>query len=396
MKRRLFVSALLCLCLAGGGVATAPPPVFAARPEDQLRQAQKKIQAQEKLVAAIKKKKTTVLGSLEDVDRKIVLYQKNLRQAQARVLETQRQIKGLREEISALRKRIDRQKDAGGRRLASYYRFGKTGVMPVVFADSSLPEKFRNLGAMKRILEADWERLRGLHALAGERQQKEAELGQRLAEEGRLQEKIKLSLEEQKTARQDKDGLLYQIARDEQLHSKLLGELRQSVEALTRKIEQTGPGFVPAAAGALASQKGNLPWPVEGSICRKFGKVADPLLRVTINNHGIDIQTRPEAPVRAVWAGEVAFADWFRGYGKLMIVNHGAKSYTVLSHMSRLTKKKGDRVAPGDIVGYAGDTGSLEGSMVHFEIWHGGKPGDPLQWLRPAKGAYARGEKRAK
>ena len=90
--------------------------------------------------------------------------------------------------------------------------------------------------------------------------------------------------------------------------------------------------------------------------------------------------------MRAVWGGGVVYADWFRGYGKLMIIHHGEKDYTVVAHMSQLTKTKGERVEIGEIVGHAGDTGSMDGCLVHFEIWHEGRADNPLKWLRRGGG----------
>ena len=402
MKRRLFSRVLLGLLLAGWLAGAGPRPARAARPEDQLRQLRKKIQQEEKVVRDIKQKQTSILGSLEDMDKRIVVFQKDLRVAHKKNRETQRQIQSLGLEISSLKSRIDRQRDGGARRTVSFYRFGKTGVLPVLFADRSLPEKFRDLRAMRRILEADWERLQAFYGLAREKAQKEGTLQQRLEDEKRLKEKIRKSIEEEKAARQDKDGLLFQVSRDEQLHQELLRELQGSADSLSRQIreeetlrqrEEAPDELAPAPGGSLVAQKGKLAWPVEGEVSRGFGRIADPVLRVTVTNQGIDIQTRAEASVRAVWSGRVAYADWFRGYGKLMIIHHGAKSYSVVSHLSRLTRKKGDVVEPGEIVGYAGDTGALEGPMVHFEIWHEGKPSDPVRWLRAGRGARARGSR---
>jgi septal ring factor EnvC (AmiA/AmiB activator) len=82
----------------------------------------------------------------------------------------------------------------------------------------------------------------------------------------------------------------------------------------------------------------------------------------------------------------VAYADWFRGYGKLLIIHHGDQDYTIIAHLSELTKRKGERVEAGEIIGHAGATGSVDGCLVHFEIWHGGRPEDPLKWLYASSG----------
>jgi len=96
---------------------------------------------------------------------------------------------------------------------------------------------------------------------------------------------------------------------------------------------------------------------------------------------GIDIAAKVGDEVKAVDAGQVAWADWYKGYGRLVIVDHGAGLYTLYGHLSQVDINKGDRVARGQVIGLAGDTGSLRGPKLYFEIRRNGEAEDPLGWL---------------
>ena len=97
---------------------------------------------------------------------------------------------------------------------------------------------------------------------------------------------------------------------------------------------------------------------------------------------GIDIQAERGEPVRAVFRGEVLFAQWFKGYGNMLIIDHGEKYYTVYAHAQELFKKQGDFVETNEVVATVGNTASLSNvTSLYFEVRHQGKPIDPLTWL---------------
>ena len=392
-KWNLFLAALCLNLLYSLPCLNVVSQSHAGKTEKKLRDVKEKIQQEEKLLKGIKQKKTTILGSLEALDRKITLAEKKYRVSKNQVKRLAGNIRKLKKDLISLEKEIRNHQKGTARRTETFYRVGKSGILPVLFSDTSLPEKIRNLNAMKGILDADWQRVQAFRSLLQKKEETDRNLQARLKNEKQLKEEMKRHLDEEKAKRREKDGLLFGLGQDETMHERLLNELQNSEKALVRllrKREEQESGKQRdqaggAKPGSLASRKGRLPWPVRGDIYRKYGKTFDPVHRTTLVNRGIDIRTKRDEPVRAIWGGDVAYADWFRGYGKLLIVHHGRKDYTILSHMSRLTKREKERVEPGEVVGYAGDTGSMEGCMVHFEVWHDGKPHNPLDWIRRSR-----------
>jgi murein DD-endopeptidase MepM/ murein hydrolase activator NlpD len=133
----------------------------------------------------------------------------------------------------------------------------------------------------------------------------------------------------------------------------------------------------------FASARGKLSWPTRGDLLSSFGRQEHPRYHTFTFNKGIDIGAPIGNDIKAVFEGIVLFSDWFRGYGKMAIIDHGQGFFTLYAHASELLVKVGDKVSPRQVIGRVGDSGSPEGSRLHFEIRQNGKPVDPLQWLVP-------------
>jgi len=128
--------------------------------------------------------------------------------------------------------------------------------------------------------------------------------------------------------------------------------------------------------------KGQLPWPAGGRIISKFGRQWNPKLKTTTENPGIDIKGKPGSSIRTVLGGVVTTITYIRGYGTTIIVDHGGGFYTVYSHVTNIQTNVDSQVRNGDVIAYMGDSGSINGSKLHFEIWGKGQKLDPEKWLR--------------
>jgi septal ring factor EnvC (AmiA/AmiB activator) len=116
-------------------------------------------------------------------------------------------------------------------------------------------------------------------------------------------------------------------------------------------------------------------------VLTRFGTQHHPQFGTIVFRRGIEIEAHEGEPVRAVEGGNVAYADWYKGFGKLMILDHGSGFFTLYGNLSQLNLAKGDRVVKGQVVGLAGETGSMKGSKLYFEIRRNGEAQDPLAWL---------------
>ena len=143
--------------------------------------------------------------------------------------------------------------------------------------------------------------------------------------------------------------------------------IRQQQEALRTK--------------SFKSLKSQLPWPAEGRIITKFGRQWNSKLKTTTENPGIDIKGKPGSPIRTVLGGVVTTITYIRGYGTTIIIDHGGGFYTVYSHVANIQTNVDSQVRNGDVIAYMGDSGSINGSKLHFEIWGKGQKLNPEEWL---------------
>ena len=128
--------------------------------------------------------------------------------------------------------------------------------------------------------------------------------------------------------------------------------------------------------------KGQLEWPAKGRVITKFGRQWNPKLKTTTENPGIDIKGKPGSEIRTVLGGIVTTITFIRGFGTTIIIDHGNGFYTVYSHVSKVEINEDIQVRGGDVIAYMGDSSSVNGAQLHFEIWGQGKKLDPEKWLK--------------
>lgn len=122
--------------------------------------------------------------------------------------------------------------------------------------------------------------------------------------------------------------------------------------------------------------------PVKGKIVIPFGPHKNKKFNMVNFQSGIEIKADRGEPIRSVFDGQILYADWFKGYGNMIIIDHGENYYTVYAHAEELFASKGDNIDMGDVVATVGDSGSMIGPGLHFEVRHHGKPVDPLKWIK--------------
>jgi septal ring factor EnvC (AmiA/AmiB activator) len=176
-------------------------------------------------------------------------------------------------------------------------------------------------------------------------------------------------------ARSESKKLKAELA-DLQENAKQLGAL---VDKLKRSPPAAAPAAQPGAAVDFSRQRGSLAWPLEGAVLISFGTQRDSKLGTFFESNGIEIAARPGSEVRSVANGQVVYADYFRGYGNLLIISHEGAYHTLYAQLDRIDKKTGDRVAAGAPIGRSGLAGR---ESIYFEIRHNGAPVNPLTWLK--------------
>jgi len=197
----------------------------------------------------------------------------------------------------------------------------------------------------------------------------------------------------------DKQNQL-EIAKNQQKNWKnLLGQVRKQKESQKQSIQdlletqtkisgiiadlnQKRKAITPEETANFEKLKGKLIWPVEGKILQSFGRVVDNRYSTSVLNAGIDIGASKGASIAAAAAGEIAHIAWLRGYGSFIIIDHGGGFYTLYAHLDEISVELGQTVMMGDKIGTVGESGSLSGPRLHFELRKGKEQLDPEVWLR--------------
>jgi murein hydrolase activator len=386
MRRRatqagLWVWALATLLLA---VSSGPEAGAeeTARELEALRQA---IEERRSRVEAYEREERGLFEAIEAVDTAIRALAADAERAARAAHEAQEALRALEAESADLAERLARTQHALGRRAAALYKAGELGPVRLVFAEGSLRDRLGRIHMLQRLLEHDERLLARLReeqtALDRARADARAAAERRDAARARLAERSR-ALEVERGTRRE---LLISVRRDRARERAALNELEAAARALEETLARLReaperPGPPPAQGFAL--RRGGLELPVPGPLLRRFGRVIDGEFRTETFRKGVDFAVEVGESVYAVADGEVRFADWFRGYGKLVILDHGDDYFSVSGHLDEIEVSVGNRLQAGDRIGTAGETGSLGGPRLYFEIRRGGEALDPAEWLR--------------
>lgn len=269
-------------------------------------------------------------------------------------------------------------------RLVVLYKTGEVGLVKALLSNVESPreiaEKYVFLARMVRhdrdLLDVYRQQTVEHQAAVSElerlREQQAAAVESQRREQGALQK-----------ARSNKKVLLGKVRQDAELLEGMLQELRAKaarLNELVKKLETEPSQSYTGDLNGLVPHKGRLAWPVAGKLRVGFGTSRHGDLGTLIESHGFDIEAEVGSPVRVAAPGRVVFANSLRGYGNLLIVDHGSKYYTLYAHLARFTKQVGDPAAGEEVLGYSGHEGR---DAVYFEIRQGGKPLNPAEWLKP-------------
>ncbi len=351
-------------------------------PEVQQRLAEERAAAQ-KLAA----REGTVLGRLADLERQIEVETRALRAAEARLRAAGERLAAAEENARKAQDQLDRAADGMRPRLLARYKAGREGYVRILLGASSITDLLRRSRLLNALLRVDLESLTELRDRSRAAKAARKEVAVALGEEDLS---VKAEAERRAALQRKVDEqrvLLTSIQGERGLHDQTVHELEEAEKELASKLAEIGSREPSAPRkGSIRRSRGKLPFPVEqGRIEVRFGRAIDPRFGTVTLQTGIDVRAPLGAPVRAVWSGKVAHAGWFRGFGNLLIVDHGSGMFSLMAHLDQLHKAVGEPIKAGEQVGTVGETGSLKGPYLYFELRDGQRPLDPERWLRRSR-----------
>ncbi|MFQ5863779.1 MAG: murein hydrolase activator EnvC family protein [bacterium] len=355
------------------------------RHHEKLRKIREEIRTVEREIAASEKKETSVLHFLTNLDLEIDLTQSLIHSLKKEEKRKAKQIATLEEKLKTAQDELKRLKELFSKRLVYFYKYGRLKDVELLLTAQSLNQGLLWIEYEKRLSQHDYRSYlkikekqaqiaRDRDLLTIELEEKRRLLEEKLREEKKLKAKKTERQKFLQSIRKNTDFLRQQLAEKE----RAAAEIRRLILQLEEAPTQT-PLLRPSTP--FSELSGQMIWPTQGEIITRFGKFMHPELKTVTENIGIDIRAPAGTPVHAVASGRVTAITWQRGRGNIIIVSHYGGYYTVYTHLEEILVNFLEEVEMGQVIGTVGESGSLKGPLLHFEVWKGTEKLNPEIWL---------------
>lgn len=378
LRSRSFLALLLiglaCLGLSLNGLADS-------HQQSELKQLKRNISALEKKLATQRQKKGQLQTQIEIIEIDSSLLSQNIRNLKTKITSANIKLNQLNIEKNILEQRINNQRNAIAQQIRSMHKTGHEESLKLLLNQQD-PQKFaRNLKYYDYLIQARGQKIKQFTANINQLEITVADI--KTTKITLAQSKKSLEQDRKKLAAKAKKRQKTLVALNKSLltdNEKLTGyqKQRKQLEDLIKSVKQAAKQIAPAQDyPPFVSSKGKLSWPVKGKLKNTFGTSRDGDLRW----EGWLINTSSGEEVRAIHYGRVVFSNYLRGFGLLVIVDHGDGYMSLYAHNQELLRETSDWIQSGDIISRAGNTGGLTNHALYFEIRQQGIPVNPKLWL---------------
>jgi septal ring factor EnvC (AmiA/AmiB activator) len=277
--------------------------------------------------------------------------------------------------------RVQQQRRLLAQRLRHLYKLGRLPYAKLLLSAQNGTELIYKVQYMRRIAAYDHQQIRryqsDIEHLEQARQRLETERQHLFQAQGTLQQQQMALTQE----RQRKRELVHRIRQERHSAEQAIAELAHTAQLLTRFIEELRQASEQPTRRTTVV-KSNTLWPVTGPILSSYGRVRHRQLDIYTMQNGVYIGAPLGSDISSIGAGKVVYVGWFKGFGRLLILDHGDQVVSLYGHTSAILVEVGDTVQPHQVVAKVGDSGAWGEPALYFEIRHRTVPQDPLLWLR--------------
>jgi septal ring factor EnvC (AmiA/AmiB activator) len=354
-----------------------------------MEKLQKDIADLQKELKKVQGVRSNVQQELQKTETQMSDLQKKVDQIQKDIDAQNKQIDDLNKERGELEKARSKQQAQAAEQVRAAYQLGQQPQFKV-FLNQESPERIsRMMKYHSYFMAAHAEKMKKYLETIAQLNELEPQIAQKTAELSTIKQdldKQRASLEEAQAQRKQTLAKINTTISNKDKELQELQEDRRQLQALLQKVARAttslagAPSYVPlpSAGEKFSSRRGRLPWPTQGRITHGFGSSQ---IEGQLQWNGVMISASSGQQVNAVHYGRVVFADYFRGQGLLVIVDHGEGYLSLYAHNQNLFKKAGDPVKAGEAIASVGNTGGQNQAGLYFEIRYQGKAIDPAQWL---------------
>ena len=355
------------------------------REKRELQRLKSKLSTESEKVKKETKREKSILKQLGSINEKLTASQKDLGEHNNNLKITKKKLKKIEARLNKKRKIMKNKKELLQKRLRVIYKEGEPSYLRIVFSASDANDFLQRLKYMKIIANLDADLIAQYKFDTENLMSTKIELQKtvkKVAHYKGITQNKKFEILKEKRNKQE---FLSKIRNRKSTYIKTQKELLQASKELSSLIAILEKNYLEEKNMSFYERKGFLPWPVRGKIISPFGKVKNKQFKTVSYNNGIEIAVPVGKNVRAIHMGEVLYSSNLKGYGLMVILGHGKGYYSLYAHLKRSLVKKGDRVRKNQVFAYSGDSDSINGPSLYFEIRSKRVPENPLKWLSIAK-----------
>ncbi|CUS98895.1 Septal ring factor EnvC, activator of murein hydrolases AmiA and AmiB [Candidatus Kryptobacter tengchongensis] len=361
---------------------------------EELNQLRREIKVLEDKIKQAQKEEKITLELIDDYEKKDNLLRKLIAELKRQIKENEKTINHLQNEIYKSENEIQTLKEQYAGYVKALYKHGRTHDLELILTARSINQMLIRTVYLKKFSEHRKRTIDSIYTMQVRLKEQKDELELALlkqkelvAEKEKEEMNLVTSIKEKKEIlariRKDKQNLQVQLERRKKAIKELeavIARLIEEEKRIKQKEEKARKIEIPKVEGNFAKLRGKLPWPVDdGKIINHFGEQIHPVLKTVTLNYGVDIAVPEDSPVKAVADGVVSKIFWLPSFENLIIITHDGGFRTVYANLSDIFVSEGETVKSGQVIGKSGD--SVEGSIVHFEIWYERQQQNPEIWL---------------
>ena len=381
-----FVTVPLLLLFAFSPML-CPSSGHASSPQEEYKRIQNEMKMHKNKLESVKRRESSILSDLESTNRQLREVENALNRYRNQLSNTESKIAQVENDIARNKSTIDNLREWIKRKLRVIHRYGLNSEVFMLFLSaediSTLVRTGKHLQYIAAYEHGILKKYKGALESLTEKEKQLISLKKDLSQNREKVQAEEESLEEKKN---QKALLLATVKKEKVSHTRMLREMEESSRRLLDIIRESEKADKEKeetfSTKSFAGLKGKLPWPVDGKMAIPYGSQKDPQFNTPIFRSGSYIKSNADAVAKAVHSGKVVFAEWFKGYGQLVIVNHGDGYHTLYGSLSEIFTKVGDIIKRKQAVGRVGSSGLLDAPGLYFELRYKGKALDPSQWLQ--------------
>lgn len=373
-------------------VAYLPLLLGAATVERDLEGIKKKIESEKKGLSRIQVRESHVRRSLAKIEAELEKRNQQLKLAEAKLASLASEIAAKKLEAENLEVSLTQRRELLYKRAAALYRWQRSrGPTVALSTEGSLSHFLRRRRYLETAIAFDQELLAALHDENRRHARVQEELARKKGQLDEQQRAITLAQQAVRKQAEKRKVLLASLGRERESRLRSLKQMEAAALRLQKMMDEIARRSAvkarksppsPATGLGLDAARGRLEWPVRGEVIAPFGKYRHPEFAAEVNRKGIDIDAAMGQNVQAVERGRIVYADQFSGYGRMVIIDHGERYYTIYGHLAEILKKTGEEVRRGEVLGRVGDSDSADGAKLYFELRKDGRSLDPMPWFK--------------